>query len=124
VLLECVPPAASDDDQLGYIVEQLERRYTVAWGLYDAEAVGGVILRRRLFVYLARKDRTLPALPPHCLNDLLRRVGPEPARCVNRQVRCSNGLSGYLLGLSLVRSCAMRRQRCPSLGIACTWAPC
>jgi C-5 cytosine-specific DNA methylase len=86
VALECVPPAANDEDQLGYIIEKLGTRYKIGWQTFKAEDLGAGIERNRLFVFLERKDCKLPRLPPHCLNDLLRSVGPEPPRCVDLPV--------------------------------------
>ena len=125
VALECVPPAANDEDQLGYIIEKLGTRYKIGWQTFKAEHLGAGIERNRLFVFLERKDCKLPRLPPHCLNDLLRSVGPEPPRCVDRQVRhrwCPSA-SLHLL-TPPAHSSAMCRKHYPSSEIVCILARC
>jgi hypothetical protein len=75
-------PAAATNGQLDLIREHLGCRYHIQHGLYDVASLGGLIVRRRLYILLVRRRYTFPLLPANCILDLLARAGKEPERCV------------------------------------------
>ena len=86
IFLENVPHAATNG-QLAYIFEQLSGRYIIYWGTFKVSDLGGHIVRERLCILLYLRRFKPPQLPHDCIIDMLARMGPEPARCVEIRTR-------------------------------------